>query len=247
MIFETVESDGTESPIHIEKIESIFRIAKDFLSPETPSDHDAGLKITQFSDSIIVSFDYTKSSQIFHRLLSLQWMLINFTLNKITCRGGAVVGKIHHSDTCVYGPGLVEAYLLESQAAFYPRIILSEEIINLAGSYKQEHHSRNEEIGYVKEILSRDSDGLYYIDYFESAQHELDDPEYDYPGYLTTLHDIIQSGLNCRNHSIRIKHLWMKEKYNNVVQKIKQNIANGKYTTQDADIYDAYSSLMTIK
>ena len=50
----------------------------------------------------------------------------------ILCRGGVAVGDCFHSHNMIFGPALVEAYLLESRAVT-PRIAVSDEIVALAG------------------------------------------------------------------------------------------------------------------
>lgn len=50
----------------------------------------------------------------------------------ILCRGGVAVGDCFHGQNMIFGPALVEAYLLESTAVT-PRIAVSDEIAALAG------------------------------------------------------------------------------------------------------------------
>ncbi len=50
----------------------------------------------------------------------------------ILCRGGVAVGDCFHSQNMIFGPALVEAYLLEG-AAVTPRIAVSDEVVRLAG------------------------------------------------------------------------------------------------------------------
>ena len=74
--------------------------------------------------------------------------------NDILCRGAVTYGKLIHTKEMIFGPALVQAYETESKAALYPRIILSEDLINMAGSYYNKYaHTPKEEIEYVKELL----------------------------------------------------------------------------------------------
>src|ERR1700734_1453383 len=43
-------------------------------------------------------------------------------------RGGITVGEVVHDDECVFGPGLVRAYELESKKAYYPRFVLDHDV-----------------------------------------------------------------------------------------------------------------------
>jgi len=65
-------------------------------------------------------------------------------------------------------------------------------------------------------------------------------PYYDYPLYLHELSEIIDKGLQSTNPAIRIKYLWMKEKYNSVVKDIQKNLDNWD---GDIEVKDAYESL----
>ena len=48
-------------------------------------------------------------------------------------RGGITVGDIVHDDECVFGPGLVRAYELESKVAQYPRFVLDRGVAEQLG------------------------------------------------------------------------------------------------------------------
>lgn len=44
-------------------------------------------------------------------------------------RGGIAVGELYHQNGIIYGPALLTAYQLESQAATYPRIVLEKDAL----------------------------------------------------------------------------------------------------------------------
>ncbi|GAB6097487.1 hypothetical protein JCM14469_37410 [Desulfatiferula olefinivorans] len=196
--------------------------------------------ITQFSDSVVISFDYTEESEIFYTLKDIQTVVINLALRGILCRGGITKGKIYHDENLVFGPGMNDAYILESKAANYPRIILSEEIIKLAIKYKAAHHRKDQEQRMMKEFLGKDSDGMYYIDYVEKAQGEMDDSETDYPMYLQKISEIIKKGINNKKPDIQVKYNWLKERYMIRLNEIRTHLS-GK--TELNDIEDNYMRL----
>jgi hypothetical protein len=171
-------------------------------------------------------------------------MLINFTIRGVLCRGGIAEGKVVHNNEMIFGPAMNDAYDLESNTAIYPRIIVSDKIVSLAGKYRKDGHSPVDEIGHVKNLLSLDGDGLYYLDYIgESAQQELDDPYYDYPEYLYGVYKILERIRGIKNIRIKMKYEWLKRKYNDVVKIIHENIENGSYQPDDIDMLEAYSSI----
>lgn len=204
-------------------------------------------KVTTFSDSIVISFLQNETSQIFFSLHELQWVIMRLISYGFLCRGAITYGKLIHNNKMIFGPALNEAYILETKAAIYPRIILSQDIINLAGKFKSSHHSPEQEMDYVKDLLLLDKDGMHYIDYFKAAQSELDDPFYDFPNYLRDIYDIINEGLLTSDDKIKIKYLWMKEKMNDVIRinRNQQWIHSLRKSGEDdmADFYEYIAEL----
>lgn len=84
-------------------------------------------KLTQFSDSIVISTDRTDAG-LLHLINHCE--RIGFQLLKLgfLCRGGVSEGLLFHENNIVLGPALIEAYHLESRIAQYPRIILSKDV-----------------------------------------------------------------------------------------------------------------------
>ena len=134
---------------------------------------------------------------------------------------------------------MVNAYILESKAALYPRVILDDSIIKAGTKAHGRHHHAQHEKESIMSLLKRDTDGMYYIDYITEGQSELNDPEYDYPGYLYDLGEIIKSGLRSHNPAVLIKYQWLKEKYSPHVKELKEYYKNDL----DRDIQEAYLGL----
>lgn len=208
-------------------------------------------KISTFSDCLVISFKTSEESEIFHTLLEIKWMIMRLISKGILVRGAITFGKLIHTEEVLFGPALVEAYILESKAALYPRVILHKDIIDLAGKAKAFHHSSDMEIEYVESLLEKDSDGMYYIDYFGKAQSELDDPEYDFPDYVDKIGDRIRKGLmgssSIFKSDIKVKYRWMKERYNNLIDKL-QDKEYIKYLrkNENNDLASAYLMLKKI-
>jgi len=196
-------------------------------------------EITMFSDCVLISFPYYEPSEVFHTLVELQWVIMRLLNFKIICRGGITFGDVIHNSKIMFGPAIVEAYKLEKDAT-YPRVILSEKIIEL-GSLIRSHNTYQQEKEYIKQIVTKDEDGLYYIDYFQKAQGELDDPLYDFPEYLYNLGEIIKNGLIYTDTDIKKKYEWMRDKYNSVIRlhKNKDNI-NRLYGSGESEIADFF-------
>lgn len=78
---------------------------------------------TQFSDSIVLSDRVTQYGPygLVRAVQALCWSLL---VAGHRTRGAIVKGDLHHVGPDVLGPALIDAYLLESNVAVYPRIVL---------------------------------------------------------------------------------------------------------------------------
>jgi hypothetical protein len=209
---QTIADDPSMVIQRVGDIEGALETVRDVLGLDK-EERDASAQITQFSDSIIISFLAGEQGGVFATLQSILWVLIELVRGGFTCRGGIVRGRLVHNDRLLFGPAMIDAYELEKKVAYYPRVVLDKSIVSLSGEHPAPHHNGSDEITYVGELVVKDFDGIYYLDYFGAAEKELNDPEVDYPLYLDDISKLIEKGLSYKNAGIRIKYQWMKEKY----------------------------------
>lgn len=203
--------------------------------------------VTQFSDSILISFHYTEPSQVFYTLLDILHLQLELVNLKQVVRGAVCFGKIHHTDNLVFGPGIVRAYEFETQSAIYPRIVVEPKVFDVGAKSAIDGHSPNRERSHIDELILKDFDGQYYVDYYANAQQELNEPNLDWPNYLSKLRLIIEKGLENKNPSVRNKFLWMKEKYNSLIQRYKsEKFLESVKEHLDPEFHEFYSSLEDI-
>ena len=88
-------------------------------------------------------------------------------------------------------------------------------------------HGPDEEIEYIKDIVTKDTDDMYYVDYFGKAFDNLSEPDYDVPGYIEALRSIIEPHIGTANPHLRVKYGWLKNKFNFMVRGIKNKLASG--------------------
>jgi len=152
---------------------SIAALKSDFVSnttrTETGASYDVRPSISSFSDNIVASYSLAridgdediKPLVIINHLsqlvagLSVAALSLGFLI-----RGGIALGKLYHSGGVVFGQALIEAVSLESRTAIYPRIVLSEPA---AKFFIQDKPQR------FGPWLSRDFDGLIYVDYYRDC------------------------------------------------------------------------------
>lgn len=86
--------------------------------------------IIQFSDSIIISAPFKLDS--FHSFSKLvaEYQL-KLLKNGIAIRGGITYGKHYYKNDFLFSSALIDAYILESKVARFPRIIVSDDLMDL--------------------------------------------------------------------------------------------------------------------
>ena len=208
---ETISPDGSDATQDIEAIADALECIRITLDIDRPEDR-IEYEVTQFSDSVVVSFSATAESGVFYALLYILWVQINLVLRGILIRGGIARGRLIHTDKFLFGPAMVDAYKLESEKANFPRVILDKGIVQAGVEAHGEHHFPEHEESSILSIISEDEDKFFYIDYITKAKTELDDPECDYPDYLSNLRNIISIGLNEPDKGIVQKYEWMNKK-----------------------------------
>ncbi len=111
----------------------------------------SNLQMTAFSDCYVLS----EVSPAWHVLAAVQALATRFLVEGILTRGGVVHGKAYHSGRVLFGPGIVDAYSLESDVARYPRILVSESVRRAVWGYHE---------GLWKgQLLKRDVDGCCFV------------------------------------------------------------------------------------
>ena len=115
---------------------------------------DPNCSITQFSDSIVVSKPYNPQEfeWFVTRVANYQRLLLD---EELLCRGGIAVNKHFSNGSFTFSAGLIAAYRIESTAARYPRVVISNEVLDLVFPGKREMSS----------LLIKEDDGLQFIDY----------------------------------------------------------------------------------
>ncbi len=131
------------------------------------------LKIKIFSDNIIIAIENTGHQALANLLEFVGDMAEHFLQCGYKIRGGIDKGELHIDETFVWGKGLVSAYLLESNCANYPRILISASVL-------PDISPRTTEL-----MVVQDKDGLYYFNYLRNYGKNAS-------GYLVTIDKALQ-------------------------------------------------------
>lgn len=132
------------------------------------------IQIKVFSDNILIAYpinnpNLSKFSQeeriklAFHSMTfyikMLSMLLLEFS---ILFRGAITLNQLVINEIMVWGAGLSEVVDLEEKTAIFPRVILSNSFINELWKPNLDENKFIDEFHLLK-----DTDGYYYLDYFE--------------------------------------------------------------------------------
>ncbi|EMF8864378.1 hypothetical protein V4T84_003106 [Vibrio parahaemolyticus] len=155
-----------------------------------------GLQITQFSDSVVLAIPYSKGGFVeFVKVVAdYQFDLLS---SGVLCRGGISYGKHYSSEDFLFSHALIDAYHLESKVASTPRILVSQELIDLI-------YPNNSQV--PSDLLSVENDNMYFINYLNAGN-----PEDNWSAIEKSIPKVLSS-----IPSIRSKQLWVIDYYNHL-------------------------------
>ncbi len=167
---------------------------------------------TQFSDSLVASLHSDDPAEVFRWLLkSLYWVPIQLmSMAGLTCRGGVTFGYALHNESRLFGPAINSAYHLseDKDKAIYPRIVIDPKVISMLDGGRG--RIREKEGLEIEDLLTRDKDGWYYIDYFKRIPNEGGAAEWD--EYTQRLNNVVSKHLQCTDSRLLKKYQWMRAK-----------------------------------
>jgi len=241
-IAQTVDARGADVQEEIDRIATAIAALRKMTDLDDPQARP-GAEVTQFSDSVVISFNATDESGVFYILLSLLHTQMSLAHHGILCRGAVARGKLIHTGSTLFGPAMNRAYELETKAAIYPRVILDDGIVSAGVAAPARHHLPAREGTEIQELLAKDCDGFLYVDYITRGQGELDDAEYGYPDYLNRLRSIAASGVDGADKSVAMKYRWLAEKLNPHLERVKKGAGRSGV---DPELVAAYESLSLV-
>tara|TARA_E500000318_G_scaffold104863_1_gene111238 strand:- start:739 stop:1557 length:819 start_codon:yes stop_codon:yes gene_type:complete len=170
-----------------------------------------------------------RTGPIVWEIIDLVHIQMNCIKEGILIRGAATLGHMHldvAKDGPVFGPGLVEAYQMEENEVHYPRIAVNEGLVNRHRedvSLWKDGHSYDDEAYHLKNLLTQDEAGLYYIDYLWASRSELE-VEADWYDLAQSHRTLIERELAAKHpNRINRKYVWLKNYHNKVVKRVMQS------------------------
>jgi hypothetical protein len=176
---------------------------------------------TSFSDSIVVSVrvDNNVNEMASTLIVNLAYIGAILMEEGILFRGALTIGNIVHRDNgMVFGQGLIDAYLLESKSAKYPRVILSKKLLaelNYPIEQKQFRFPYHQ-------YISRFEDGcvgFHQMIYYQVVDSWVEMTKERMYTSLGNIRKTIIAGLDSSMESPEIfeKYRWLKDQYNELI------------------------------
>ncbi|AYO04199.1 hypothetical protein ACPSLY_06970 [Vibrio parahaemolyticus] len=139
---------------------------------------DSVLQMKIFSDNIVLAlpwFSRDGESEFGFILMALREYQLSMALNGYFVRGGMSVEKLFVDNNMIYGKALLDAYALESKVANDPKIVISDEVLNIVRSHTQFYaHPQNSP---QNSDVFIDADGKGFISYLDELIYQ---GEYEY-------------------------------------------------------------------
>ena len=221
--FSQLVKSSENNILEIKKIKDAIRTIQDVFDINQTTQERV---ITQFSDSIVVSFLISEKGEIAFLLSKTHKLIKTLIAQEIICRGAITKGKMIHDENFMFGPAFIEAYRLEIKVANYPRIILIDESIIEIGVEYHGYHPTDDpsyEKTEINSFITKDFDNFYFVDYFNvETICEISDVDKQ---YVKDLRSLIIEGLKKHKDQPDIiqKYEWMRSKYNNLVINLKED------------------------
>jgi hypothetical protein len=179
------------------------------------------VNVTAFSDSIVVSIKVNDdvNEMVSTLIANLAYIGVILIERGILIRGGLTIGNIIHTeDGTVFGQGLIDAYQLETRSAKYPRIVLSDKLINLL-SYPLK--TKRERYPY-HQYLDRFEDGcvgFHQMIYYQVMESWTEMTASKLISGLSNIRKTIIYGLDnsFENSDVFEKYKWLKLQYDKLI------------------------------
>ena len=133
----------------------------------------------------------------------------------VLIRGGYSFGQLYHENGVVFGEAMVDAYQLESKQAIYPRVLVSDRIIERLKGIPDAD----------RDFFLQDTDGRWHLNYFSAMlKHSSDGPIDDEQAkrWKRAHLDTINAGIAANDGRVAEKWSWFKSQFERATADIKE-------------------------
>lgn len=160
-------------------------------------------------------------TSLFRVLLHVVHLQSKLSERDVLMRGAVTFGDVEMRPDFAAGAGVVEAERLRDEVALVPRIVVDPRVIVEVESnplLRAQHHTVRTELEYIKSLLRRDTDGLWFIDYLAVCIREAEDPHPILEGHHRLVERRLEAAKTLDGTSRSTTWLW--SYHNEVVEKL---------------------------
>jgi len=104
--FARIVEESVENPDRLASLIGAIKILSELNLDETAK----GRRVSQFSDSIVISYPVTESASVFVLVNDVALVLIELANCGFLLRGGITIGQLIHTHEYLFGPAMIRAY-----------------------------------------------------------------------------------------------------------------------------------------
>lgn len=184
-----------------------------------------------FSDNIcITSIQDTSASDLQDLLLVIAKLYFEFAKRGYFLRGGIDYGLFIDEETLALGNPLANAYELETKKAVYPRIVLSQNLVDEFQGYDPQGEKQFDY--FYSDALIKDSCEIKFLNVF--LQVFQSDYREDREAFFARFKTVILENLhaNKSNETVFVKYKWLADQFNEFIDLFTEKLA---YMDSDFD------------
>ena len=143
-----------------------------------PNETETSAHVRVFSNRVIRVIRLDEAGALFSEVNTLRFAQMELATQGIFIRGGITIGEVYWDDTVIFGPGIVQASELEHNFAVVPRVAVGPPVLQaIRKVLVHKDGDLGQELAYLRTMISRAEDGVWFIDYLRNADREMDGPE----------------------------------------------------------------------
>jgi hypothetical protein len=227
--FSDIIASIPQKPERFQQILSILTALKE--RTETTK-HDDGKvilhnrKATSFSDSIVISYPVLEWGAGRALCRDLVWLARALLMQGILIRGAVTIGSLYHSDGIVFGDALIEAHILETRVAIYPRIVLQDAVLESNAWLKDAPAFCSGIPAEEPESSQRDADGVWFLNPLQFGSWSVDFAGVSPSTFLNTVRQRILEKYDDANKrkrpEILVKLTWLAKQFNESLENARK-------------------------
>ena len=162
-------SEFDKKPELIKDLRNILKINSIFVNSTQKGTSAGNINIRSwyFSDSFVFLMK-DNPENLSHLFLIVRYLQDRLFREGYLLRGAIVKEKMYYpedDENVLLGQGMIDAYKLESEIAIYPRVVISEKLLNYIKKEDiKAYPFGKESIIFLKELIKKDYDGIYFLD-----------------------------------------------------------------------------------